>query len=143
MPRSGSGASLAYTLAGPPDKINPLGAMAANSLAGVSYRTITEYTLHSRILRAMTCVYCDPKSKMTSCSVMVFRKTETLVLANRFGERKMSGNRRPEVLLKSGSCARLQPCLRKGPRHLCRFASERLRRAGMFTDLFSHRSEAA
>src|SRR6185437_15040158 len=30
-----------------------------------------EYTLHSRMRRAMTCVYCDPKSKMTICSGMI------------------------------------------------------------------------
>src|SRR5204863_2217706 len=27
-------------------------------------------TLHSRIRRAITCVYCDPKSKMTICSII-------------------------------------------------------------------------
>jgi hypothetical protein len=30
----------------------------------VSKRTISEYTWHSRIRRAMTCVYCEPKSRM-------------------------------------------------------------------------------
>jgi hypothetical protein len=31
---------------------------------------MTEYTLHSRMRRAITWVYCDPKSKMTICSFM-------------------------------------------------------------------------
>src|SRR5437763_4497868 len=29
---------------------------------------MVEYTLHSRMRRAMTCVYCEPKSRMTICS---------------------------------------------------------------------------
>src|SRR5258706_12835700 len=46
----------------------PFGASLASSAAGVLKRRITEYTLHSRIRRAITCVYCEPKSKMTICS---------------------------------------------------------------------------
>src|SRR5262249_32455895 len=42
----------------------PLGFAAPISAAGVSKRTISEYTWHSRIRRAMTCVYCEPKSRM-------------------------------------------------------------------------------
>src|SRR5208283_3404625 len=64
---SGNGAFLAYTLDGPPDKMMPLGASAAISTAGVSWPRMTEYTLHSRMRRAITWVYCDPKSKITIC----------------------------------------------------------------------------
>jgi hypothetical protein len=51
---------------------------------------MTEYTLHSRMRRAMTWVYCDPKSKMTICSFMK-SKTEaySLPVPRVFGERKM------------------------------------------------------
>src|SRR5262245_36265191 len=48
--------------------MKPLGLSAATFLAGVSKGTIVEYTLHSRTRRAMTCVYCAPKSRMTICS---------------------------------------------------------------------------
>src|SRR5882762_10255601 len=48
----------------------PLGFMAAISAAGVAKLTIIEYTLHSRTRRAITCVYWEPKSRMTICSVI-------------------------------------------------------------------------
>src|ERR1039457_4308088 len=87
---SGNGAFLAYTLDGPPDKMMPRGASAAISTAGVSWHRMTEYTLHSRMRRAITCVYCDPKSKMTICSVMRSKlKTHSLPVWCGFGERKM------------------------------------------------------
>ena len=38
--------------------------------------------------RAMTWVYCDPKSKMTICSFMKSMKKGILCLAEVFGERK-------------------------------------------------------
>src|SRR6478735_5960339 len=50
--------------------MTPLGLSAAISAAGISNGTMTEYTLHSRMRRAMTCVYCEPKSRMTICSVI-------------------------------------------------------------------------
>ena len=62
---SGCGAPLPYTLAGPPLRISPFGRSAAIFAAGVSNGTICEYTWHSRMRRAMTCVYCEPKSRMT------------------------------------------------------------------------------
>src|SRR5436190_17169041 len=43
----------------------PFGPKAAISLAGRSNFTISEKTWHSRIRRAMTWVYCEPKSRMT------------------------------------------------------------------------------
>src|SRR5262249_41018921 len=43
---------------------SPFGFNAATSAAGVLKGTISEYTWHSRIRRAMTWVYCDPKSRM-------------------------------------------------------------------------------
>ena len=42
----------------------PCAPIRASSAAGVSYFTICEYTWHSRTRRAMTCVYCEPKSRM-------------------------------------------------------------------------------
>src|SRR5664280_2335494 len=51
---------------------------------------MTEYTLHSRMRRAITCVYCDPKSKMTICSFMKSKaKAHSLPVPRVFGERKM------------------------------------------------------
>src|ERR1035437_3491321 len=70
---SDNGAFFAYTLDGPPDKMIPLGASAAISTAGVSWHRMTEYTLHSRMRRAITWVYCEPKSRMTICSVIFQR----------------------------------------------------------------------
>ena len=52
----------------------PLGFSAAISAAGVLKCRMVEYTLHSRMRRAMTCVYCEPKSKMMICSVMEIPK---------------------------------------------------------------------
>src|SRR5208283_3499378 len=51
---------------------------------------MTEYTLHSRMRRAMTWVYCDPKSKMTICSFMKMKtEAHSLPAPRAFGERKM------------------------------------------------------
>src|SRR5450432_225726 len=44
----------------------PFGLSALIVAAEISWRTICEYTWHSRTRRAMTCVYCDPKSRMTT-----------------------------------------------------------------------------
>ena len=64
------GAPLAYTLAGPPLRMMPAGRRLFSTLAGVSCRTISEKTLSCRMRRAMTCVYCDPKSRMMILLVM-------------------------------------------------------------------------
>src|SRR4030095_1118219 len=40
----------------------PAGPRAASSDAGRSCATISEYTWHSRILRAISCAYCAPRS---------------------------------------------------------------------------------
>src|SRR5215211_2397039 len=40
----------------------PAGPRAASSDAGRSWATISEYTWHSRILRAISCAYCAPRS---------------------------------------------------------------------------------
>src|SRR5580698_1169828 len=74
MPRfqiagSQCGAPLPYTLAGPPLRISPFGLRVASFAAEVSNLRICENTWHSRIRRAITCVYCEPKSRMTICSV--------------------------------------------------------------------------
>src|ERR1041385_6122484 len=54
---------------------------------------MTEYAIHFRTRRAMTCVECDPRSKMTIVSTMglIEFKTETNLLpfAQRFGEKKV------------------------------------------------------
>src|ERR1043166_6700168 len=47
---------------------------------------MTEYTLHSRIRRAMTCVYWEPKSRMTICSSI--EKGNFLPARKAFGEKK-------------------------------------------------------
>jgi hypothetical protein len=64
----------------------PAGFIAAIFAARVLWGTMVEYTLHSRMRRAITWVYCDPKSKMTICSVMEFPKERLLAMAMQFGE---------------------------------------------------------
>src|SRR3954464_9645484 len=44
----------------------PFGPSAAASSAEILNWTISEYTWHSRTRRAMTWVYCEPKSRMTT-----------------------------------------------------------------------------
>ncbi len=62
MPASTSGASSAYTLAGPPDSMIAAGAIACTSAAVTSHGTISEYTPKSRTRRAISCPYWAPKS---------------------------------------------------------------------------------
>src|SRR6267142_330132 len=50
---------------------------------------MVEYTLHSRTRRAMTCVYCEPKSRMTICSVMEIPKERLFAVRERFDEEKV------------------------------------------------------
>src|ERR1700690_1688902 len=91
---SNNGAFFAYTLYGPPDKMMPLGARAAISTAGVSWARMTEYTLHSRMRRAITWVYCDPKSKMTICSMIDSNKNELFARRGKlWRDKKQSASR--------------------------------------------------
>jgi hypothetical protein len=57
------GAPASDTLFGPPDRITPTGARAAITAAGVSNGRISQYTDSSRRRRAMSWVYCEPKSR--------------------------------------------------------------------------------
>src|SRR5262245_1392175 len=61
-PGSTSGAPSSYTDAGPPDSTMPAGRRAASSDALRPCGTISEYTWHSRIRRAISCAYCAPRS---------------------------------------------------------------------------------
>ena len=56
------GASSAYTLAGPPDRMMAAGASSRTSSAVMSHGTISEYTRKSRTRRAISCPYWAPKS---------------------------------------------------------------------------------
>ena len=56
-PPGAGGAPGAYTDAGPPDKMIAAGFLASISAAGMVAGTISEYTWHSRIRRAMSCAY--------------------------------------------------------------------------------------
>ena len=51
------------TLFGPPDRMMPAGRCARIRSSGVSGGQISEYTESSRRRRAMSCVYCEPKSR--------------------------------------------------------------------------------
>ena len=62
---SAAGASSSYTDDGPPERINPIGLSARISAKGAVQGRTTENTFCSRMRRAMSCVYCDPKSRMT------------------------------------------------------------------------------
>ena len=61
-PRSTAGAPSSYTDAGPPDSTMPAGRREASSEGDRSWATISENTWHSRILRAISCAYCAPRS---------------------------------------------------------------------------------
>ena len=68
LPRSNTagshfGAPASDTLFGPPDRMMPTGLRARIFSAGVSGGQISEYTDSSRRRRAISCVYCDPKSR--------------------------------------------------------------------------------
>src|SRR5580693_1057330 len=74
MPNSGTplariagsmlGASSTKVLSGPPDRISAAGARDDSALHGVSNGTISQYAPSSRVRRAMSWLYCAPKSRM-------------------------------------------------------------------------------
>src|SRR5436190_4539375 len=73
MPSSSSsgssfGAPSAYTDAGPPDRIRPLGLRRRTSSAPTWWGSSSENTPHSRTRRAMSWEYCPPKSRTTTSS---------------------------------------------------------------------------
>src|SRR3984885_1069626 len=81
MPRTGTpscstlgshtGASLSYTELGPPDKTIPTGSSPRISSSLAVQGKIAENTCCSRIRRAISCVYCPPKSSTTiPCRVL-------------------------------------------------------------------------
>ena len=51
-----------YTEFGPPVKMMPMGSMARSSAKGVVQGLTSQYTPHSRTRRAMSWLYCPPKS---------------------------------------------------------------------------------
>ena len=59
------GAPSSDTLFGPPDKMMPTGWRARIWSMDVFGDQISEYTDSSRSLRAMSCVYWEPKSRTT------------------------------------------------------------------------------
>src|SRR5580658_15539 len=68
---SHTGASLSYTELGPPDKTIPIGSSARISSSFAVHGKIAENTCCSRIRRAISCVYCPPKSSTTiPCRVL-------------------------------------------------------------------------
>src|SRR5215469_2844650 len=59
------GASLSYTELGPPDRITPAGSSFPTSSTAVVHGRIAEKTPCSLTRRAISCVYCPPKSSTT------------------------------------------------------------------------------
>ena len=57
--------SVSDTLRGPPDRMMPTGSRFEISATGVCGGRISEYTDSSRRRRAISCVYCEPKSSTT------------------------------------------------------------------------------
>ena len=57
------GAPASETLFGPPDRMIPAGVRARILSIGVSGGHTSEYTESSRRRLAISCVYCDPKSR--------------------------------------------------------------------------------
>src|SRR6185437_16015677 len=65
MAGSAGGASASYTEHGPPDRMIPSGFCARTCSMGAVQGSTTENTFCSRMRRAISCVYCEPKSRMT------------------------------------------------------------------------------
>src|SRR6185312_14158600 len=66
------GAPGAIADSGPPEKMIPFGANFAISSGAWSQARISQYTPISRTRRAISCVYCEPKSRMRILSVWMF-----------------------------------------------------------------------
>src|SRR6478752_7229772 len=66
--RSRRGAPSAYTDAGPPERIRPLGRRRATSSAPTWWGNSSLNTPHSRTRRAISCEYWPPKSRTTTSS---------------------------------------------------------------------------
>src|SRR5271168_4954562 len=64
-PGSAGGASLSYTDHGAPESTMPTGAQLLISSSEAVQGSTTEKTFCSRMRRAMSCIYCAPKSRMT------------------------------------------------------------------------------
>src|SRR5215470_8159763 len=62
-PASHIGAPSSDTLLGPPERMIPTGSFSRSFSGEVLNGTISEYTDNSRRRRAMSCVYCEPKSR--------------------------------------------------------------------------------
>src|SRR5258708_25074564 len=60
------GAPGSYTLAGPPERMRPAGCRSFSSSHGVVPGTSSQYTLASRTRRAMSWLYCEPKSSTST-----------------------------------------------------------------------------
>src|SRR6516165_5590465 len=58
------GGSAAVTDSGPPERITPRGRKARTCASPMSQGWISQYTPSSRTRRAMSCVYCAPKSRI-------------------------------------------------------------------------------
>src|SRR6478672_10252443 len=63
-----SGAPASYTDDGPPDSTSAEGRIMRICSSGMLNGWISQYTLSSRLRRAISCVYCDPKSRMRTIS---------------------------------------------------------------------------
>src|SRR5580700_1584518 len=69
MRRSAGGASLSYTDHGAPESTMPTGAQLLTSSSEAVQGSTTEKTFCSRMRRAISCVNCEPKSRMTMDSL--------------------------------------------------------------------------
>src|SRR5205809_8129879 len=63
-PGSTAGAPFSETESGPPERMMPFGFCCSIAASGVLNGKISEYTFVSRILRPISCVYWEPKSRM-------------------------------------------------------------------------------
>src|SRR5215472_14038074 len=66
---SAGGASLSYTDQGAPESTIPTGLQPWISFSDAEHGSTMEKTFCSRMRRAISCVYCAPKSRMTIDSV--------------------------------------------------------------------------
>src|SRR5882757_419852 len=65
------GGCVSVTDSGPPERITPRGLSARTSSSVMSQGWISQYTPSSRTRRAMSCVYCAPKSRIRMRSAWI------------------------------------------------------------------------
>src|SRR5690348_14925949 len=110
---SAGGASASYTEHGPPDRMIPSGFCARTCSMGAVQGSTTEKTFCSRMRRAISCVYCEPKSRMTIEEVSIGNQLQSGLISSLLCNRNLLGRIRNSRLKRP---QQLNKC--RQPRHL-------------------------